>query len=149
MKSQLAYVGALPGDYISTPGQSSAMAPMESHRAVIRTDYGAASLVKDMTKSPVIASVPFDTFQRVVSGLLGVIVTLIAGAWFTLNGTVTDIKTDQKEIAKQIGSNHTELVGTINTTRIEFVKSIDEVAKQIAVSNQKLDNVANGLRKIK
>ena len=77
------------------------------------------------------------------------IVALIVGAWVTLNGTVTDIKTDQKELAKQIGSNHAELVGTMNTTRVELVRSIDEVAKQIAVSNQKLDDMANGLRKLK
>ena len=147
MESQLSNAGALPGDYISISGQSSALAPMESYRAVIRTDYVAEGLVKNMTKSPVIASIPFDTFQRIVSGLLGVIVLLITGAWFTLNGTVADIKIDQKELVRKVDTNHKELVGTINEARLALTTSVGGVEKQIAVTNQKLDGVIDALRK--
>lgn len=82
-----------------------------------------------------------DTGRFSVSGVIvattGLLVAALVGiVWNNLSGDVSDLKKDQKEVTR-----------SISDSKIEIVKSVTGVEKQIIQTNQKLDDFIAEMRK--
>jgi hypothetical protein len=91
-----------------------------------------------MGKPSDVNGIPWPQFQWLVGGLLIIIAGLVSVVWVTTTSDLTSIKTEQRELRKDMGN-----------ANVELIKAIDGVDKQIAITNQKLDDVLAELRKKK
>ena len=72
--------------------------------------------------------VSWDLFKWIVSGLGGLLILLTGLAWHGLSDGLLDLKRAQRETTKEIAG----------ISRVEMVRAVGAVERQIAVSNQKL-----------
>ena len=76
------------------------------------------------------------TTEKVVCAMAAIIVGLFAVAYVNLRSDVADLKTDTREITRQL-----------NQTRVEIVKALGAVERQAATTNARLDQlIADGAR---
>jgi hypothetical protein len=91
-----------------------------------------------MGKPSDVSGIPWTPFQWIVGGLLLIIAALIGVVWADITSDLTSIKMEQRDLRKDMSN-----------TNVELIKAIDGVDKQIAITNQKLDDVLAELRKRK
>jgi hypothetical protein len=81
-------------------------------------------------------SVGWGIFQSVVTGFLGLLLAAVGIIYYNMKGDIDEIKEQQKKNYEAQVTIYKEIAGT----RIELVKSIDAVDKQVAMTNQKLED---------
>jgi hypothetical protein len=131
MTSQLIMPSATPSKELrGLLGQPGGIAGLTAFAQVgAHAAYQSLNKGMDMGKSLDVSPIPWTRFQWLVGGLLLIIAALTGVVWTTISGDVSDIKKDMREVRKDIGD-----------ARVELLKAIGGVDKQIGITNQKLDD---------
>jgi hypothetical protein len=83
--------------------------------------------------------VSFGLFQWVVSGLLTVLVAVVAFGVSSVTGDITELKTSSITLTKAINDTRVDMVGQMGSLKTELVQAIGGVKEQAAITNGKID----------
>jgi hypothetical protein len=98
------------------------------------TSRGETAVAKSESQSVV----PTQVFMWAVGLLLAALVGLVGFIGSSINSNLSDIRSEQHNLNEKIDKNH-----------VELIKTIGDVGTQVAVTNQRLYDIADEMHKKK
>jgi hypothetical protein len=88
-------------------------------------------------------SVPWNAFNVIVTGLVGLLVVVVGSGFAWLHGDLGDIKADVRDVRGSIVT----ISGRLSDTREDMLKVVGGLQTQAALANAKLDELTKAANK--
>ncbi len=140
MDTQIALSSGAKTDYSIMPSNQRKQPPFLGSIPVATSssDYIISRGEKAVARSEPQSVVPVQVFMWAVGLLLAALVGLVGFIGSSINSNVFEIRSEQHDLNEKIDKNH-----------VELIKTIGDVGKQVAVTNQRLGDIVDEIRKKK